>query len=110
MSDPEENDLGARIRQAQEARQPKKKKIEKPGEVPVNTASLAIRYGSELAANVIVGLLFGLGIDYFFKTRPWGTLIMLGFGLAAGILGVIRAYKHINAEIAAAATSAENKD
>ena len=39
--------------------------------------------------------MMGLGIDYLFGSEPWGLLIMLCFGLAAGVLGVIRAYKQL---------------
>ena len=39
--------------------------------------------------------MMGLGIDHFFGTEPWGLLIMMMFGLAAGVLGVIRAYKQL---------------
>ena len=109
MSD-QDDELGARIRRAKEAHDPTTKTDQEPAQPVVNSAGLAMRFGSELASNVIVGLVFGLLIDHFFNVRPWGTLIMLGFGLAAGILGVIRAYKQINADLAVLANPADDRD
>lgn len=108
MPEQDKIDLSARIKAAQEARKRKSNDTEKQAQATVNAGGLALRYGAELGASVFVGLLMGLGIDKFLGTAPWGLLIMLGFGLAAGILGVIRAYKQINADFAA--TQAEDKD
>lgn len=103
MSDDGSEDLGERIAQAKAAREPKRSPHERQAETAVNAGGLALRHGTEMAACVLVGVVLGLGIDNFLGTKPWGFLIMLAFGLAAGILGVIRAYKRINAEIAASA-------
>lgn len=100
MSEEEHDALAARIKAAQQAHAPKHGAVEKQAQSGVNAGGLALRYGAEFGASVFVGLLMGLGIDKFFGTAPWGLLIMLGFGLAAGILGVIRAYKQINADYA----------
>lgn len=99
MSDPEHEDLARRIKAAQDAYAPKPTKHEKQAESAVNAGGLALRYGAEMAGAVLVGVVLGLTIDNFLGTAPWGFLIMLGFGLAAGILGVIRAYQRINADI-----------
>jgi ATP synthase protein I len=40
--------------------------------------------GAGLISAVIVGLLLGMGIDYVFNTKPWGTLIFLFSGIIAG--------------------------
>ncbi len=101
MSDDGSEDLGERIARAKAASEPKQTKHEKQAETAVNAGGLALRHGTEMAASVLVGVVLGLGIDNFLGTKPWGFLIMLGFGLAAGVLGVIRAYQRINAEIAA---------
>ena len=103
-------DLGERIARAQEARKPKQNAHQKQADTAVNAGGLALRHGTEMAASVLVGIVLGLGIDNFFGTKPWGFLIMLAFGLAAGVLGVIRAYQRINAEIAADAESSDNRD
>lgn len=103
MSEDEHRDLADRIKRAQDARAPKKTEHDKQAESAVNAGGLALRYGAEFGASVFVGLMLGLLIDNLFNSAPWGLLIMLGFGLAAGVLGVIRAYKQINADMAARA-------
>ena len=97
MGNSEHDDLGARIKAAQNAR---KGTTENTAKSPANAGNAVLQHGSELFANVIVGLGLGLAIDYFLGTRPWGTLIMLVLGLAAGFFGVIRAYKQINSQVA----------
>ena len=44
----------------------------------------------DLIGGVLVGLLFGLAFDHVFGTRPWGLLVLLGFGLAAGLRLMLR--------------------
>ena len=96
MSTNEKNDLADRIARAKSAQeQTDKKQRQKDASAGVSAGALALRYGAEFGASVFVGIMMGLGIDHFFKTKPWGLLIMLCFGLAAGILGVIRAYKEL---------------
>ena len=96
MSNPENNDLAERIARAKSAQeQLEKKQRQADASAGVSAGALALRYGAEFGASVFVGIMMGLGIDHFFGTRPWGLLIMMGFGLAAGILGVIRAYKEL---------------
>lgn len=49
--------------------------------------------GLELGISVIIGLLIGYYLDRELGTGPWLMLVMLGFGLAAGFRGVLRAVK-----------------
>ena len=100
MSGNEHDELAARIKAAKQAHSPQDEITQKQAESAVNAGGMALRHGTEMAACVIVGVVLGLGIDNFLGTKPWGFLIMLGFGLAAGILGVIRAYQRINANLA----------
>ena len=100
MADPEQNDLSERIAKAQaerDAREAKKAKREEDMENMNSGAGLALRYGAEMAGSVVIGLLIGFYFDKFFGTEPWGLLVWLGFGLAAGILSVIRAYRQLTA-------------
>ncbi|MEL7130114.1 MAG: AtpZ/AtpI family protein [Pseudomonadota bacterium] len=110
MSDQEPEDLGERIRRAQAARDAKAKSQEKAPDSAANAGALALRYGAEMAACVGVGLVLGLMIDNFLGTQPWGLLIMLAFGLAAGVLGVIRAYQQINADLGAGESTPDDRD
>lgn len=51
---------------------------------------LAWRLSTEIVATLVVGGLLGYGADQLFNTTPWGLLIGLGFGFAAGLRNVIR--------------------
>jgi ATP synthase protein I len=49
-----------------------------------------LRLSSELVAGVLVGALLGWGIDRFLSTSPWGLMIFLMVGFAAGVMNVMR--------------------
>jgi ATP synthase protein I len=48
------------------------------------------RLSSELVAGVVVGAGLGWGIDRLLGISPWGLLVFLLLGFAAGILNVMR--------------------
>ncbi len=52
---------------------------------------LAVRVSSEFAAGVLVGAALGWVVDYWAGTTPWGLIILLLLGFAAGVLNVLRA-------------------
>lgn len=56
---------------------------------------LAIRIGAELVASFVVGVGLGLGFDYLAGTRPWGLIVGLFVGGAAGMVNVARAAKDV---------------
>ncbi len=96
MNTPENDDLAERIARAKSAQeQLEKKQRQHESSAGVSAGAMALRYGAEFGAAVFVGIMIGLGIDRFFGTEPWGLLVMMGFGLGAGIMGVIRAYKQL---------------
>ena len=100
MTGPERNDLSERIAKARADRAEKEaRKARREADMSgsISAGALALRYGAEFGASVFIGIVFGLLIDHFFGTKPWGLLVMLGFGLAAGILNVIRAYRQLTA-------------
>jgi len=47
--------------------------------------------GLEMGLSVVIGVLIGLWLDDTFGTTPWLMLLFIGFGLAAGFRGVLRA-------------------
>lgn len=51
---------------------------------------LALRLGADFVAGVVVGVAIGLGIDRLFGVAPWGLIIFLPLGFAAGVLSVLR--------------------
>lgn len=60
---------------------------------PVTLASATFRYATEFVAAVLVGLAIGYSVDRYFGTGPWGLLIWLALGMAAGVLSMVRAYR-----------------
>lgn len=50
----------------------------------------AMRYTTDFISGPIVGAILGYAIDKFFNSSPWGLLIMLLLGFAAGILNIYK--------------------
>jgi ATP synthase protein I len=51
-------------------------------------------------AAIIVGAGLGYIIDMFLPTRPWGLVVLMLLGFAAGVLNVVRTTAKMNAETA----------
>ncbi len=52
--------------------------------------AMAIRLGADFVAGVVLGAALGWGVDRLFGTGPWGLIVFLLLGFAAGILTVMR--------------------
>jgi ATP synthase protein I len=63
---------------------------------PQSAASLALRFGGEFGAAIIVGALLGYGVDYFLPTSPWGLVIGFSLGFVAGVVNVVRVAQSFN--------------
>ncbi|MBB6261828.1 ATP synthase protein I [Paenochrobactrum gallinarii] len=50
----------------------------------------AMKISSEFIAGIVVGALIGWSIDQVAATSPWGLIIFLMLGFAAGVLNVLR--------------------
>jgi ATP synthase protein I len=50
-----------------------------------------LRLSSELVVGVLIGALMGWGLDKLLSTSPWGMIVFLLLGFAAGVRNVIRA-------------------
>lgn len=50
-----------------------------------------LRLSSELVAGVLVGGLIGWLLDRWLGTSPWGLIVFVLLGFAAGVLNVMRA-------------------
>lgn len=58
-----------------------------------DTSAMArgFRLSTELVAGVLVGAAIGWGLDKLFGISPWGMIVFLLLGFAAGVLNVMRA-------------------
>lgn len=56
----------------------------------------ALKIGSEFVAGVLVGAALGWGLDSVAGTSPWGLIVFMMLGFAAGILNVIRSSSSMN--------------
>ena len=60
-------------------------------------------YGMQMAMDLVLapvlGAGIGWGIDRFAGTRPVFLLLLLGLGIAAGILNLVRTYRQMQAEV-----------
>jgi ATP synthase protein I len=50
-----------------------------------------MRLSTEFVAGVIAGALLGWLIDRWLGTSPWGLIVLLMLGFAAGVMNVMRA-------------------
>ncbi len=56
----------------------------------------AMKIASEFVAGIVVGVGLGLFFDYLFGTSPFGLIVWLLLGFAAGVLNVLRAQGRIS--------------
>ena len=65
----------------------------KDGDAPKGGAAgygQAFKLSSEFIAGIGVGAALGWAIDYWAGTSPWGLIVFLLLGFAAGVLNVLR--------------------
>jgi len=55
----------------------------------------AVKLASEFLAAVIVGVVLGLGFDQITGLTPWGLVVFLLLGFAAGIVNMLRAVGYV---------------
>jgi ATP synthase protein I len=87
--------LSARLQRLSErlARDQAGRPSDSPGEDRATTASgyaRGFRLSSELVAGVLVGAGLGWLIDRLLGISPWGLIVFLLLGFAAGVLNVMR--------------------
>jgi ATP synthase protein I len=58
----------------------------------VDTSAFArgMRLSAELVAGVVMGFVLGWLLDRWLGTAPWGMIVLLLLGFAAGVLNVMR--------------------
>ncbi len=57
--------------------------------------SRGFRLASEFIAAIAVGVVLGLSVDTVFASGPWGLIIFMMLGFAAGIVNVVRAEQEL---------------
>ncbi len=85
---PDKDDLGARI----SAAQAKQAERHKPRSASNSTSGYGIgmKIVLDLIGGIVVGLVFGLALDHVLGTQPWGLLVLLALGSAAGFRLMLR--------------------
>jgi ATP synthase protein I len=97
---PDEAALSARLgsldQRLSEIRGSRKVETDQPGDgggdanARASAMARGFRLSSELIAGVVVGALIGWGLDRLLSTSPFGLIVFVLFGFAAGVLNVIR--------------------
>ena len=90
---PEDAALTDRLRDLD--RRLEKRRVERGHETAPEAAprpgfALALRLGADFVAGVVVGAALGWGFDALLGTSPWGLIVFLLLGFAAGILSLMR--------------------
>ena len=66
------------------------RKGEKPDTTEGSAAGLAMRAVTELVVGIAVCMGLGWMVDKYFGTAPWVMLALMPFGIAAGVVNVMR--------------------
>jgi len=90
-------DLASRIASAKRERDVEDNRASKDASPEMSGLARGLRIGTEFVAAILVGAGIGYLIDLGLGTSPWGLLILLVMGFAAGILNVIRVVAQMNA-------------
>jgi len=57
---------------------------------PQGGFGFALRIGTDLVAALVVGVGFGVLLDYWLETKPWFLIVFFLLGAAAGFLNIFR--------------------
>ncbi|KKC32488.1 AtpZ/AtpI family protein [Devosia psychrophila] len=90
-------DLASRIASAKRERDIEDYKASGEASPEMSGMARGMRIGTEFIAAILVGAVIGYLIDLGLGSSPWGLLIMLMVGFAAGILNVTRVVAQMNA-------------
>lgn len=90
-------DLASRIASAKRARTLEANRASGENASEMSGVARGMRIGTEFIAAILIGAILGYLIDTGLGTSPWGLLIMLMMGFAAGVLNVTRVVAQMNA-------------
>ncbi len=94
MTDPKDQDLStrrAKLDAALAEKDSEKEDKAKSGPSDSSDWGAAVKISSEFIGGILVGAGIGYLLDSFAGTAPWGMIVFLMLGFAAGILNVLRA-------------------
>jgi ATP synthase protein I len=94
MADFDKDDLARRgkaLDAALAARRPAETDEEERRNGSLQGAGKALKLSSEFIAAIVVGVALGWFIDRLAGTSPWGLIVFLMLGFAAGVVNVLRA-------------------
>jgi ATP synthase protein I len=74
-----------------------------------SSVAQAMKLSSEFIAGIVVGAVLGWFIDRVVGTSPWGLIVFLLLGFAAGVLNVLRSVGYV-ADQGGIKTNAEKSD
>jgi ATP synthase protein I len=73
-----------------ESRAGRSNDVARAGATDRSGMAMALRLGADFVAGVVVGVALGWGFDRLFGTKPWGLIVFVLLGFAAGMLSVLR--------------------
>jgi ATP synthase protein I len=79
-----------RLSRKLDAERREREEAERPARTEGGDLAYAVRLASEFVAGVLVGAALGWGFDRLAGTSPWGLIVFLLLGFAAGVLNVVR--------------------
>jgi ATP synthase protein I len=82
--------LGERLRHLRPDATSEQSQTEQPA-ADASAMARGFRLSSELVAGVLVGAAIGWALDRWLGISPWGMIVFLLLGFAAGVLNVMRA-------------------
>lgn len=87
--------LGERVDKARRARQEAAPRADSGDDEARSLLQVALGLGARVGVEMVVALAVGFGIgwsiDWLLGTRPWGIVVFIVLGVAAGMLNVWRA-------------------
>ncbi len=106
MSDPQDADR-LRALEAKIAALKEPAEVKDHSEEHYSQAQLAWRMVIELVSGLGIGFGIGYGLDAFFGTQPFLMVLFIFFGLAAGVLTMMRSAREVQRKQLAAASEDE---
>ncbi len=81
--------LGDRLREI-DRREEGEQRAEAASQKDMSGLARGLRISTEFAAGVIVGVALGWACDRYFGTTPWGLIVFMLLGFAAGMMNIMR--------------------